>query len=658
MPSIYARHSDQATGRQGITMSNGIFGIGLSALQAAQRGLLVTGHNISNTATPGYTRQQVIQSTTDARATGSGFIGQGVQTDTVKRAYNQFLSRQVAQAGTESSQLETYFSQMKQIDGLLADSIGGSGLSPALQDFFGSLQEIATNPAEAASRQSMLSNAEVLVGQFHSMDSQLDEIQEGVNRQIEDSTSLINTLGARIAKLNETIGMAESSANGQPANDLRDQRDELVTQLNDEVRATVVVQSDGGYSVFLGAGQPLVMGSQAFQLAARPSAVDADRLEIDHVLGGSSIPLKEASLDGGKLGGLLQFRNEIIDTVRNGLGRVAIGLAGTFNEQHRLGQDAQGNLGGDFFTTPGPVIVASAENTGSGVVDAEIVSYRDLDVSDYHLSFDGASYTLKPIRNGVEGNARIFAAFPQTVEGVRLNLASGTVAAGDEFLIRPTARGTGQIAVAVQDTGKIAAAAPIRTSAPATNTGTGRISAGTVNAPAPTDPNLQQAVTLTFTSATTFDVSGTGTGNPTSVPFTPGGPITFNGWTVQITGTPKPGDTFSVGPNTDGVADNRNALLLGALQSSNTLAAGGASYQGAYGQLVSQMGNKTRELEVTAEAQAALLTQTKALQQSEAGVNLDEEAANLLRYQQAYQAASKVIQTANQMFDALLDIMR
>jgi flagellar hook-associated protein 1 FlgK len=244
------------------------------------------------------------------------------------------------------------------------------------------------------------------------------------------------------------------------------------------------------------------------------------------------------------------------------------------------------------------------------------------------------------------------------VDGVRLNLASGTVATGDEFLIRPTAKGAGQLAVAIQDTGKIAAAAPIRTSAPATNTGTGRISAGTVNAPPPTDPNLQQAVTLTFTSATTFDVSGIGTGNPTSVPFTPGGPITFNGWTVQITGTPKPGDTFSVGPNTDGVADNRNALLLGVLQSSNTLAAGGASYQGAYGQLVSQMGNKTRELEVTADAQAVLLTQTKALQQSEAGVNLDEEAANLLRYQQAYQAASKVIQTANQMFDSLLEIMR
>lgn len=639
-------------------MGNGIFGIGLSALHAAQRGLLITGHNISNAATPGYTRQQVIQSTSDANATGSGFIGQGVQIETVKRAYNQFLTNQVSQARTESSQLDAYFSQMKQIDNLLADSNGRSGLSPALHDFFGSLQDVATNPAEIASRQSMLSNAELLVRRLHSMDTHLDEIQEGVNAQIENSVSLINTLAARIAKLNEAISTAESSANGQPANDLRDQRNELVAQINDEVRAKVVVQSDGAYSVFVGAGQSLVIGSQAFQLTTKLSAMDADRLEVAHVLGSNSIPLKEASLDGGKLGGLLQFRNEAIDAVRNGLGRVAIGLAGTFNEQHRLGQDAQGNLGGDFFTTPGPVVVASTENTGSAVIDAGIISYQDLGVNDYHLSFDGINYTLKPIRNGIEGSAQTFAAFPQTVDGVRLNLASGTVAAGDEFLIRPTANGAGQIAVAVQDTSKIAAAVPIRTSAPPTNTGTGRISAGTVNAPPPTDPNLQQAVTLTFTSAATFDVSGIGTGNPTAIPFTPGGPITFNGWTVQITGTPKPGDTFSVDPNTDGAADNRNALLLAALQTSNTLAGGTATYQGAYGQTVSLIGNKTRELEVTSEAQAALLSQTQALQQSEAGVNLDEEAANLLRYQQAYQAASKVIQTANHMFEALLEITR
>lgn len=365
-------------------MGNGIFGIGLSALNAAQRGLLVTSHNISNASTPGYTRQQAIQSTNDAKATGNGFIGQGVQIDTVKRAYNQFLTKQVAQAQAESSHLDTYFSQMKQIDRLLADSNGGLGLSPALQEFFGSLQDVATNPAEVASRQSMLSNAQVLVRQFQSMSARLDEIQEGVNMQIEASLSLINTLGGRIAKLNETISMAESSANGQPANDLRDQRDELVMQLNQEVRATVV-QSDGGYSVFIGAGQSLVTGSQAFQLDAMTSAIDPGRLEVMHVSAGSSVPLKEFSLDGGKLGGLLQFRNEAIDAARNGLGRVAIGLAGTFNEQHRLGQDAQGNVAGDFFTVPGPVVVASSRNTGGATIAAEIVSYRDLDVNDYQL---------------------------------------------------------------------------------------------------------------------------------------------------------------------------------------------------------------------------------------------------------------------------------
>ncbi len=291
-------------------------------------------------------------------------------------------------------------------------------------------------------------------------------------------------------------------------------------------------------------------------------------------------------------------------------------------------------------------------------MDASIVDYSALTISDYRLRFDGSNYSLTRLTNGAESAAQTFATFPQTVDGVLLNLTSGAMAAGDEFLIRPTINGAGQIGVAIQDTGLIAAAAPIRTDAPLANTGTGRISAGTVNAPAPVDPNLRQPVTITFTSATTFDVNGSGTGNPAGIAFTAGNSITFNGWTVQITGTPKPGDIFSIGPNTNGAADNRNALLMGALQASNTLAGGTASYQNAYGQVVSLMGNKTRELEVTSQAQGALLSQTQALQQSESGVNLDEEAASLLRYQQAYQAASKVMQTASQMFDTLLDAMR
>lgn len=640
-------------------MGNGIFGIGLSALNTAQRGLIVTGHNVSNAATPGYTRQQVIQSTNPAQATGTGFIGQGVNVETVSRSYNQFLTQQLTQAKAESAQLDTYYAQMQQIDKLLADPTGNLGLAPAMQNFFGGVQDVATNPSDVPSRQSMLSGAEVLVRRFQSLDSRLSEIQDGVNTQIKDSVSLINTLAARIGKLNETITRAEGSAGGQPANDLQDQRDELVAQLNQEIRTNVVKQGDGSYTILIGNGQPLLIGNQVFQLATATSPTDASRINVTYVGDGNNIPIKESTLDGGKLGGLLQFRSESLDAARNGLGRVAIGLAGTFNEQHRLGQDLHGNLGGDFFTVPTPLVAASTNNSGSAVISAEITSYSALTTSDYRVGYDGTNYTVTRLSNGVaQGAAQTFTTFPQTVDGVRLDIASGTIAAGDEFLIRPTVNGAGQIGVAIRDTSLIAAAAPIRTDAPLANIGTGRISVGTVNSPPPANPNLTAPVTLTFTSANTFDVSGAGTGNPSGITFTPGGTISYNGWTIQITGAPKPGDTFSIGPNSNGVGDNRNALLLGALQSNNTMAGGTINYQTAYGQTVSQMGNKTRELEVTSAAQTNLVSQTQVLQQSESGVNLDEEAANLMRYQQAYQAAGKLIQTAGLMFDTLLEMSR
>jgi flagellar hook-associated protein 1 FlgK len=552
-------------------MATNILSIGQSALAAAQVGLNTTGHNIANAATQGFHRQVVVQSAAMAQDFGFGFLGQGAEISTVKRVYSEFLGSQLRSAQTTKSALDSYSTEIKQIDNMLADP--ASGLSPALQQFFGGMQELATNPASMPARQVALASADSLAARFQSMAGRLQEMGQGINSQIVTSVDVINTYAGQIAQLNDAIGRAQGPT-GQPPNDLMDQRDQLVLDLNKEIKTTVVKQGDGGYNVFIGNGQPLVVGVTTSQLSTTASLADPKKIEVAYLTPTGAVLVGEASLAGGKLGGLVKFRSQTLEPAQAALDTLAIGLATTFNNQHRLGQDLSGNAGGDFFTVP------SAASGASG------------------------------------------------------------------------------FAVAITDPRLIAAAAPIRTAAASSNTGSVAISAGTVNAPPPPNANLQQPVTITFTSATTFDVSGTGTGNPTGLAYTSGATLTYNGWSATLSGSPVAGDSFSVSANTGGVGDSRNALLLGALQNTNVMSGGTTTYQGAYSQLVSQIGNKTRELDATSSAAGKLLSEARLSLESEAGVNLDEEATNLLRYQQAYQAAGKVMQIASQMFDVLLSLGR
>jgi len=635
-------------------MATSILSIGQSALAAAQVGLSTTGHNIANASTPGYSRQTVIQGTAQPQNFGFGFMGQGTQISTIQRVYNEYLGVQLQSAQASKSGLDSYYTQIKQIDNMLADPT--AGMSPALQNFFSGVQGLASNPADIPSRQAVLSSADTLVARFQSMAGQLNEMAQGVNSQIQSSVTAINSYADQIAQLNDAISKAQRST-GQPPNDLLDQRDQLVLELNKEIKATVVKQGDGSYNVFIGNGQALVVGATTSKLIGVASATDPSKLEVAYQnINGSTATLSETSLVGGQLGGLVEFRSKTLEPAQNALGRVAIGLASTINAQHHLGQDLNGNLGGDLFALASPVVNANSGNTGSATVTASISDAGALTTSDYSLRFDGSNYTLTRLS---DNSTTTFApaALPKTVDGVTLNV-SAPPAAGDSFLIRPTANGASGIGVAITDPALLAAAAPIRTAATTGNTGSATISAGSVNTPPPPNANLQQPVTITFTSPTTYDVTGTGTGNPTGLTYTPGSTISYNGWSATISGTPAAGDSFTVASNTGGVGDSRNALLLGELQTSNTLANGTTSYQGAYSQLVSQIGNKTRELEVTSNAAGNLLSQANLSVQNESGVNLDEEAANLVRYQQAYQAAGKVMQIASQLFDVLLSIGR
>jgi flagellar hook-associated protein 1 len=411
--------------------------------------------------------------------------------------------------------------------------------------------------------------------------------------------------------------------------------------------------ANGTVNVFIGTGQTLVLGKQAFTLSAAPSAADPSNYDISYQANGNSIVLNPASLQGGSLGGLLTFRGETLDSAQNDLGRIAVVLAQTFNEQHTLGQDLNGALGQNFFNVPAAQVQTNGNNTGTAVITATSSTVGALTGSDYRLSFNAGTWTLLRLSDNTQTT---ITTFPQTVDGVTLNLASGAPSSGDTFLIQPTRNGARDISVALSDPALIAAAAPIRTAAALGNTGNAVITPGTVNTPPPPNANLQNSVTITFTSATTFDVNGVGTGNPTGVAYVSAGNITYNGWTAQISGTPRAGDTFTIARNTNGVTDNRNALLLTALQTTNTLANGTANYQSAYSQIVSDVGNRSREIKVQGDAQTILVQQTTAAQQSVSGVNLDEEAANLIRFQQAYQASGRVLQIASKLFDTILGI--
>ncbi len=641
----------------------GISSIGFSGLNAAQAGLLTTGHNISNASTPGYHRQEIVQSANGSLFTGAGFIGQGTHVQTVKRVYDEFLGRQVLNAEAGATEMETYRAQISQIDNLLADP--SAGLSPALSAFFKGLQDVAANPASVAGRQSMLSAAEALVARFQGLDQRFSEIREGVNQQITAQIGQINVFSTQLADINQRIIMAQASGTNQQPNDLLDQRDTMLRDLNKLVRVSTVAQSDGSFNVFIGQGQPLVVGTRSSSLQAVAAADDPQRKTVAIVgAGGTAQVLSESQINGGSLGGLLSFRNESLDGAQNALGRIAVTLAQNFNDQHRLGQDLTGAMGQDLFTVADPIVRMNSGNGGSGTpaigIDAATVS--ELTGSDYRLSFVGGNYQLIRL---ADNQTRTFASLPQTVDGITIDAATWLPAANDSVLIQPTRAGAREIGLALSDVRQIAAAAPIRSTASLANTGTGRVTAGTVDAPPPPNPDLQHRVTISFTSATSFDVFDvtTSTTLASGVAYASGSDIAYNGWTVRISGNPASGDAFSVEANANGVADNRNIVLLGGLQTRNAIGAEAgsaptATYQGAYAQIVSAVGSKTNEVEAIGAAQQGLVDHAAQALESLAGVNLDEEAAKLLRYQQAYQASAKVLEIATRIFDEILALGR
>jgi flagellar hook-associated protein 1 FlgK len=659
-------------------MAGNLLSIGKTGLLAAQTALSTTGHNIANAHTAGYSRQNVIQTTTTASDAGFAFVGNGTQVAQIKRYSDDFLNGQVRSAQTATAGLNTYYAQISQVDNMLADTT--SGLSPALQDFFKGLQDVNSNPASAPSRQALLSSAESLAARFQGIDNRLADIRSGISGQITSSTTLINSYAQQIAALNEQIGAYATNENVQP-NDLLDKRDFILGELNKQVKTSVVTGDSNSMTVSIGNGQPLVVGKKSYDLLVTNAPGDLSRLVVGFKAGSTIVPLAENSFGGGELGGLMDVRAGALDRAQGEIDRVAAVMANQFNNQHKLGQDLNGSLGTDLFYAPPIPVNYDSANVGNGTLTATLTDSTLLTGADYKLRFDGVNYALTRLPNTLMSNTTLAsAAIAAQGDGFTLNLAAGAIptALGDNYLIHPTKGAAANFRVLISDTNLVAVAAPIRTASAAANTGNGKISEGSVDAaylPANGGtPIIAPAnVTLTYNRATTslsgfppaqsvtVTTNGVATLFPApvaNVPYTAGSSFSFGGINFSISGTPANNDTFTMSQNVSGVGDDRNGRALGALQTANLVNRGTATLQGAYAATVSFVGNKTREAQVNGQASEALLAQATAAQQNVSGVNLDEEASDLLRYQQAYQAAGKVMQIASTLFDTLLSLGR
>ncbi|MCP4075234.1 MAG: flagellar hook-associated protein FlgK [Gammaproteobacteria bacterium] len=644
-----------------------VLGTAVSGLLSYQRAISTTSHNIANVNTDGYSRQRTELDTRFPTAFGSSFIGNGVELTTIVRSHDQFLTNSVRESTSDFTRLEKFSDLASQIDNLLADPEGG--ISPILQEFFGAVQDMADDPSSGSARYQLLSISEAMVNRFSSFDTRLQQLSSNTEKDIQTSIDEINELAASIANINNVL--ADTNGSGvlsQQSSDLLDQRDNLLEQLASKVNIQVINEPSNNITVLIGNGQTMVSGSSSYSLHAQPDPADPSKSIIAYTGLISDIDIS-GQLNGGELGGLLDYRSTVLNPTKNSLGRIAIGLADTFNDQHREGMDLNNALGGDFFSFSQPRTVAHTANTGitaSTNVTTTITDVNQLTIDDYTLSFNAGNWQLVSSSGSASTAADVTADLPDAgdttiaFEGLTIvvEAAAGLPANGDSFSIKPTESGSRTIGVSITDPNAIAAAAPIRTQSSLQNLGDMEISQGMVIDVS--NPNLLQTATITFnTPPDTFDVEVGGVIVAAAVPYSNNMAYSLNGWEVNLTGVnPQPGDTLTIEANLGGVGDNRNALELSRLQTTGFFDNGSNNYQEAYSVLVGRVGSLTHSAEVDRDAQGALLSQAEDRRSQVSGVNLDEEAANLIKYQQAYEASARVISTIQTLFETLINSTR
>lgn len=624
---------------------SGMLSTGTSALLAFQRALGTVSHNVANATTPGYSRQRVELAARPAQPEGGSWVGQGVSVAALQRlADGLVFARQVDSSG-ELGRLQQLSSLSGRLDSLMSDS--ASSLSGPWSAFFAAADAVVAEPTSTSARSQLLASGEQLASRWRSMDAQMGRIEDEVDSRIQSQVAAANQYAKEIAALNQQI----AAAGGKASADLLDQRALRIDKLAALVGAGTVEQDDGSINVFTPGGQAMVLGQQSMALSTVTDPYRPDRVQI--ALHSASGPVQlPASTVSGEIGGLLEFRGRVLDPMRAELGRLAVAFAEGFNQAQRAGVDYNGAPGADMFSIPAPRVDPHSGNSGSATLSAGIGDPGALKGHDLVLRFDAGGWSAVRAESGeavaITGSGS--AADPLVVDGVEL-VVGGTPASGDRFSLRPTSGAAGGLRVVLDDPLGVAAARPLQASADPANLGSATAGASRI-----TDPAAFAGfagATVEFIDATQYTVDGAG-------PFawTPGTPLSGNGWSLDLDGAPAAGDRFSLARTPPRSSDNGNARTLAAVDTDGILDGGSVGLTAGLAQLTGRAGSEARHANLSLEAQDAIHAQVVAERESVSGVNLEEEAADLLRYQQAYQAAAQIIKTADEMFQTLLGAVR
>ena len=641
-----------------------LMSIGKTAMFANYAALQTVGNNIANANTAGYSRQETQLADAPGQFTGSGFFGKGVVVTTVARAYDKYLTNQAVGSSSVAAGDAARVDKLTQLENVFP--IGSSGVGYAAGEFLNAFVDLSNNPSDASARQVVLGQATELASRFRAAGDQLSALQTGVSQDVRASVGSVNALALQVAKLNQQI--AAQKGNGQAPNQLLDQRDSLVRQIAATISVSTIEADDGSVGVFIGGGQSLVLGANANTLKAVPDAYDPAKVALTMSEGATDRLVSPDSLGGGSLAGLLKFQNEDLGAAKNLLGQMAAAISGAVNKQQSLGLDLgqPSGAGAPIFSVGAARVLGNAGNVGSAALSITVADGTQLQASDYEMNFDGSNYTLirASDRVAVPGSPFTPAQLATGVQfdGVALRLTGGAASNGDRFLLQPVGSAAQSMQSVLANTKGLAAASPFTGSANVGNTGTATIaSLVAVN----TAYNGTLSTGITFTSATgdyswsmsdgTTTTTGTGT-------WTAGTPIALNGYELNLTGVPKSGDKLSVVPTVAVASSNGNALAFARLGSAGIVAPSGGAGPGgasqtitdAYAAALANIGVRVQGGKTAAGVSSASAGQAESARANKAGVNLDEEAAKLIQFQQSYQAAAKILQVAQAVFDSML----